>query len=92
MWIRTREDNWYRGRVSGHPRVGKTRQVRSSLHPNMLREFLINMPQGKIGLYFPVDFGAKSHVRKYFSPLNGDIKPDIEEIRSILRQGDWLDD
>lgn len=48
--------------------------------------------QNKQGFYYPVNFGSKNHLRKYFAPMNGEIKPDTEEVRLLLREGGWLDD
>ncbi|KAI0726009.1 hypothetical protein C8Q72DRAFT_796919 [Fomitopsis betulina] len=42
----------------------------------------------KEGVFFPVAF--RHNARKYFAPLNGDIKPDSEEIRRLLSEGGWL--
>ncbi|TFY52509.1 hypothetical protein EVJ58_g9978 [Rhodofomes roseus] len=42
----------------------------------------------KEGLFFPVAFRHNS--RKYFAPLNGDIKPDNAEVRRLLSEGGWL--
>jgi len=53
---------------------------------------LISTMKRKQGLYYPVNFGTRFNVRKYFAPLNGEIKPDTEEVRELLRLSDWLDD
>lgn len=29
--------------------------------------------------------------RKYFAPLNGDIKPDTPAIRALLQEGGWYE-
>lgn len=42
----------------------------------------------KEGLFFPVAFGHNA--RRYFAPLNGDIKPDNAEVRRLLSEGGWL--
>ncbi|KZT68773.1 hypothetical protein DAEQUDRAFT_727419 [Daedalea quercina L-15889] len=42
----------------------------------------------KEGVFFPVAFQHNS--RKYFAPLNGDIKPDSAEVRRLLSEGGWL--
>ncbi|PCH33097.1 hypothetical protein WOLCODRAFT_134896 [Wolfiporia cocos MD-104 SS10] len=42
----------------------------------------------KEGLFFPVAFNHNS--RRYFAPLNGDIKPDNAEVRRLLSEGGWL--
>lgn len=31
-------------------------------------------------------------MRKYFAPLNGEIKPDTAHIRWLLKNAGWLDD
>ncbi|KAI0344239.1 hypothetical protein BDW22DRAFT_1142548 [Trametopsis cervina] len=41
------------------------------------------------GLAFPVAYGQRK--RKYFAPLNGDIKPDTPTVRALLQEGGWLD-
>jgi len=74
VWVRTKEDNWCYGQVTGRSiRVGHTRY-------------------SKQGFYYPVNFGVKNHLRKYFAPMNGEIKPDTEEVRLLLRESGWLDD
>lgn len=40
------------------------------------------------GLYYPVVFCDK--LRKYFAPLNGEIKPDTLHVRGLLKQAGWL--
>jgi len=47
--------------------------------------------QSKQGFYYPVNFGSKYHVRKYFAPMNGEIKADTEAVRLLLRDAGWLD-
>ncbi|GBE78698.1 hypothetical protein BKA93DRAFT_824784 [Sparassis latifolia] len=42
----------------------------------------------KEGVFFPVSFRISS--RKYFAPLNGDVKPDTPEVRRLLLEGGWL--
>ncbi|EGN92704.1 hypothetical protein SERLA73DRAFT_190723 [Serpula lacrymans var. lacrymans S7.3] len=42
----------------------------------------------KDGLFYPVIFCTK--LRKYFAPLNGEIKPDTPHIRKLLEEGGWL--
>ncbi|KAF8907654.1 hypothetical protein CPB84DRAFT_1843872 [Gymnopilus junonius] len=46
----------------------------------------------KQGFYYPVNFGAKSNIRKYFAPLNGEIKPDARVVRHLLLNEGWLED
>jgi len=29
--------------------------------------------------------------RKYFAPLNGDMKPDTEEVRDLLKDSGWIE-
>jgi len=45
----------------------------------------------KEGLFYPVVF-FEGKVRKYFAPLNGEIKPDIPSVRRLLKLGGWIDD
>ncbi|EPS98081.1 hypothetical protein FOMPIDRAFT_1024790 [Fomitopsis schrenkii] len=42
----------------------------------------------KEGIFFPVAF--RHNARKYFAPLNGDVKPDSVEVRRLLSEGGWL--
>ncbi|KAK0446539.1 uncharacterized protein EV420DRAFT_1569852 [Desarmillaria tabescens] len=42
----------------------------------------------KEGLFYPVVFNEK--LRKYFAPLNGEIKPNNRHIRSLLADAGWL--
>jgi len=42
------------------------------------------------GFYYPVVFGRDQQLRKYFSPLNGEMKPDKHDVRELLRRGGWL--
>ncbi|KAI0005317.1 hypothetical protein BJV74DRAFT_803360 [Russula compacta] len=44
----------------------------------------------KEGLFYPVIFGASTRIRKYFAPLNGEIKPDTPRTRILLRQAGRL--
>ncbi|KAK0207858.1 hypothetical protein DFS33DRAFT_387452 [Desarmillaria ectypa] len=42
----------------------------------------------KEGLFYPVVFNEK--LRKYFAPLNGEIKPNNRHIRCLLADAGWL--
>ncbi|KAF5382812.1 hypothetical protein D9757_007337 [Collybiopsis confluens] len=42
----------------------------------------------KEGLFYPVKFDSK--LRKYFAPLNGEIKPDTQHTRRLLKEAGWL--
>jgi len=42
----------------------------------------------KEGLFYPVVFNDK--IRKFFAPLNGEIKPDTMYIRRLLKADGWL--
>lgn len=42
----------------------------------------------KEGLFYPVVFNDK--IRKYFAPLNGEIKPDTIHVRHLLKDAGWL--
>ncbi|KAG6888966.1 hypothetical protein C0992_006923 [Termitomyces sp. T32_za158] len=46
--------------------------------------------QSKEGLYYPVVFDGK--IRKYFAPLNGEIKPDTVHTQRLLKEAGWLND
>ncbi|KAF9042182.1 hypothetical protein BJ165DRAFT_1486055 [Panaeolus papilionaceus] len=48
--------------------------------------------ESKEGFYYPVHFGAKSNLRKFFAPMNGEIKPDTEWVRRLLEDAGWIDD
>ncbi|THV01260.1 hypothetical protein K435DRAFT_718226 [Dendrothele bispora CBS 962.96] len=39
------------------------------------------------GLFYPVKFDGK--IRKYFAPLNGEIKPDTPHTRRLLKEAGW---
>ncbi|KAK7468320.1 hypothetical protein VKT23_002834 [Stygiomarasmius scandens] len=39
------------------------------------------------GLFYPVKFDGK--IRKYFAPLNGEIKPDTAHTRRLLKEAGW---
>ena len=45
----------------------------------------------RTGTYYPVVFGTNSNVRKFFAPLNGEIKPDSEDVRDLLIRDGWLE-
>ena len=40
------------------------------------------------GRFFPVAYGGAG--RRYFAPLNGNIKPDTTRVRQLLREGGYL--
>jgi len=42
----------------------------------------------KEGLFYPVIFNEK--LRKYFAPLNGEIKPDTPHVRKLLKAAGWV--
>ncbi|KJA21950.1 hypothetical protein HYPSUDRAFT_41567 [Hypholoma sublateritium FD-334 SS-4] len=42
------------------------------------------------GFWYHVNFGPKFNVRKYFAPMNGEIKPDTHEVRQLLRDEGWI--
>ncbi|KAK1224950.1 hypothetical protein PQX77_012099 [Marasmius sp. AFHP31] len=44
----------------------------------------------KVGLYYPVRYGTK--FRKYFAPLNGEIKPDTIHTRLLLQHAGYGDE
>ncbi|KAG7090584.1 hypothetical protein E1B28_009690 [Marasmius oreades] len=41
------------------------------------------------GLFYPVKFDNK--LRKYFAPLNGEIKPDTPHTRRLLKEAGYVD-
>ncbi|KAG6333199.1 hypothetical protein ID866_5890 [Astraeus odoratus] len=67
VWVRTPGGHWYRGRVVGQAKQGKTRQGE--------------------GLFWLVVFNNK--LRKYFAPLNGEMKPDTPHTRKLLEDAGW---
>ncbi|TFK28385.1 hypothetical protein FA15DRAFT_665351 [Coprinopsis marcescibilis] len=78
VWIRTSESNWYPGVVVGHP-----------------KEMPLNDNDGyydssTYGTYYMVEFRICNKIRKYFAPLNGEIKPDTEAVRQLLQESNWL--
>ncbi|KAF9027261.1 hypothetical protein BDZ89DRAFT_887975, partial [Hymenopellis radicata] len=42
----------------------------------------------KEGVFYPVIFNSK--IRKWFAPLNGDIKPDTKHTRTLLAEAGFL--
>ncbi|RXW14856.1 hypothetical protein EST38_g10999 [Candolleomyces aberdarensis] len=40
--------------------------------------------------YYQVQFGTNGKLRKYFAPLNGEMKPDDRHIRELLLAGGWI--
>jgi len=73
VWVRTAEENWLHGKVTGkNIRRGQTRRSMT-------------------GFFYPVCFGPKMKTRKYFAPLNGDMKPDTEEVRDLLKESGWIE-
>lgn len=95
VWIKTEDGEWLQGTISGsNTRKGATRQVRRlsvcssvSLLLTACGNAFCAVPQ-KEGVFFPVAF--RHNARKYFAPLNGDIKPDSVEVRRLLSEGGWL--
>jgi len=86
VWVRTVGGNWHSGKVTGQTtRKGQTREV-ATFSCVMLR-FLICYLQ-KEGLFYPVMFNDK--IRKYFAPLNGEIKPDTVHVRHLLKDAGWI--
>ncbi|KZV77592.1 hypothetical protein PENSPDRAFT_746725 [Peniophora sp. CONT] len=41
------------------------------------------------GFFYPVIFGQAPKLRKYFAPLNGEIKPDSHGTRQLLREAGY---
>ncbi|KAJ2914427.1 hypothetical protein MD484_g5984, partial [Candolleomyces efflorescens] len=40
--------------------------------------------------YYQVQFGTNGKLRKYFAPLNGEMKPDDRHVREMLLAGGWI--
>ncbi|TEB26365.1 hypothetical protein FA13DRAFT_1816999 [Coprinellus micaceus] len=77
VWVRTSEHNWRLGKVV------KDQSRRRPLARNPTQE----------ADYYQVQFGVngKMNTRKYFAPLNGEMKPDTHLIREMLQLGGWSD-
>jgi len=94
VWVKTTEGNWLQGVVvstSGEPLIGPTRLVRlSSIIQSGRLIFAFSSIQDDEGFYYEVCFGPRKNLRKYFSPRNGEIKPDIDCVRQMLRQRGYL--
>ena len=95
VWIKTEDGEWLQGIISGsNTRKGATRQVRRLPIGTSASLLLIACGNAfcvgsqKEGVFFPVAF--RHNARKYFAPLNGDIKPDSVEVRRLLSEGGWL--
>ncbi|KAH0838755.1 hypothetical protein J3R83DRAFT_7129 [Lanmaoa asiatica] len=72
VWICASDGEWYRGKVVGQAKQGKTRS--------------------DDGLFWCVEFRVvRSRVRKWFAPLNGDIKPDTQHTHQLLSDAGWLE-
>jgi hypothetical protein len=90
VWIRNVDGRWHTGEVSGETtRVGQTLRVGYSIeaiaypHISIIHSFSQNE-----GLFYPVVFCYS--MRKYFAPLNGEIKPDTAHTRRLLMDAGWL--
>lgn len=88
MWVRTTGGEWYEGEVcSGRAKVASTRQGEvscASIIPNTEVDFAQ-------GTYYRVEFRMnRKNVRKDFSPLNGDVKPNCRNVRALLAEGGWF--
>ncbi|KAI0312884.1 hypothetical protein OF83DRAFT_1066466 [Amylostereum chailletii] len=42
------------------------------------------------GLFYPVIYRRQSNFRRYFAPLNGEIKPDTLRTRKLLRDAGYI--
>ncbi|PPQ69232.1 hypothetical protein CVT25_006949 [Psilocybe cyanescens] len=72
VWVRTKGAKWLYGKVSGGPSLIRAGRTRYR----------------KEGLFYPVKFGDRLHLRKYFAPTNGEIKPDTKAVRrSMIQEG-----
>lgn len=88
VWIRLNSE-WIEGKVCGSPRLGMTRKVCRALQASDHR---ILIPEQKEGLFWKVTYtDGKHQLRRYFAPLNGDIKPDTEDVRQLLEAEGWLE-
>ena len=60
-------------------------------HESYILGAYLELLQRMIGFFYPVCFGPKMNTRKYFAPLNGDLKPDTEEVRELLKESGWVE-
>lgn len=78
------------GEVSGQAiRIGKTRAV--GIYFVCQNCSLILYIKSKRGRFYPVKFGQKRNLRKYFAPGNGEIKPNTPDVRELLWEEGFID-
>lgn len=62
----------------------------ASLHLLTDNNIVLTLHQKLECLYYPVVYRHYVKLRRYFSPANGDIKPDTPRVRELLHEGGWL--
>ncbi|KAH6905820.1 hypothetical protein BKA70DRAFT_1291178 [Coprinopsis sp. MPI-PUGE-AT-0042] len=70
VWVRY-EDKWYPGIVRDGPKL-------KGLDPRMYAP-------GTMGHFYLVEYRVKNNVRRLFSPLHGDLKPNTHAIRQLVK-------
>ncbi|KAF9560244.1 hypothetical protein CPC08DRAFT_636812 [Agrocybe pediades] len=74
VWVRTGKEIWCSGKI-----------CRKGFRVGQTRVSRTNK-----GFYYHVQFGSRMHLRKFFAPMNGEIKPNTEAVRQILEQEGWI--
>ena len=89
VWIKTDTDAWTRGHIYGkqRTRLQMARTVSTSIYT---RRAELTFEQRTFEAYWPVVCGT-SRV-SWYSPANGDIKPDTAQVRELLRQEYGIDE
>ncbi|GBE78699.1 hypothetical protein SCP_0115900 [Sparassis crispa] len=41
-------------------------------------------------VYYSVEYRHRATFRRYFAPMNGEMKPDTARVRELLKEGGWL--
>ncbi|KAI0309095.1 hypothetical protein OF83DRAFT_112720 [Amylostereum chailletii] len=91
VWVKVPDGTWHIGKVHGpKTKTGSTRQVCFfSYRPSITRLKSPSIVQ-KEGLFYPVIYRRQSNFRRYFAPLNGEIKPDTSRTRKLLRDAGYI--
>lgn len=93
VWIRGGGDKWYIAKVGKNTRKGATRQVCRHCSLSVLgsSSMLTIFVEQKEGIFYPAVYRpGRANLRKYFAPLNGEIKPDTPRTRRLLRDAGLL--
>ncbi|CAK5265547.1 unnamed protein product [Mycena citricolor] len=78
VWFKNYLGEWQRGKIYASPAAPQGRRIRASDNHIYWNVIYVN-PSGH-------------KLRRWFTPVNGDIKPDTPDIRALLNDGGWLDD